>query len=69
MSALETLRDNGRVHEGSEICRLDVARSSVPVWAKTSKEPRVFFARMNNSSRLMPDGELEQYLKDRWPGI
>lgn len=38
-------------HSGAEICRLDVARSSRPIWAKTSKEPRVFFVRMNNSSR------------------
>jgi len=55
------------VHDGHEICRLDVARSSRPVWAKTSKEDRVFFVRMNNSTRPLPTGELDSYIADRWP--
>jgi len=55
------------VHDGREICRLDVARSSQPVWAKTSKEDGVFFVRMNNSTRALPDQELAAYLADRWP--
>lgn len=42
------------VHDGQELCRLDVARSSRPVWARTSKEDRVFFVRMNNSTRALP---------------
>ncbi len=54
---------------GVELCRLDVAPSSQPTWAKTSTEPRVFFVRMNNSSRAMPDGELEAYMADRWPAL
>lgn len=56
------------VHEGKEICRLDVARSSRPVWARTSKEDRVFFVRMNNSTRPLPEGEVGNYVADRWPG-
>lgn len=56
------------IHDGHEICRLDVARSSRPVWAKTSKEDRVFFVRMNNSTRPLPDQELSSYIVDRWPG-
>ncbi len=56
------------VHEGHEICRLDVAPSTRPVWAKTSKEDRVFFVRMNNSTRPIPAEELDAYLADRWPG-
>jgi hypothetical protein len=32
-----------------------------------SKGDRVFFVRMNNSSRPMPNGELDAYLADRWP--
>ncbi len=55
------------VHDGHEICRLDVARSSRPVWAKTSKEDRVFFVRMNNSTRPLPEQELNSYVADRWP--
>jgi hypothetical protein len=54
-------------HAEVEICRCDVAASSQPTWAKSSKEPRVFYVRMNNSSRVMPDDELEAYIADRWP--
>jgi type I restriction enzyme R subunit len=54
-------------HAGFDLCRLDVARSSVPVWAKTTKAERVFYVRLNNSSREMPDDELSRYLADRWP--
>jgi type I restriction enzyme R subunit len=55
------------IHNGHEICRLDVAQSSQPVWAKTSTGDRVFFVRMNNSTRKLPDADLEIYLADRWP--
>lgn len=50
----------GRVvaHNGAEICRLDVARSSRPIWAKTGKGPRVLYVRLNNSSRAMPTTSL-----------
>ena len=63
------MRTRARIalHEGKEICRLDVARSSQPVWANTSQKERVFFARMNNSTRELPDSELDEYLTDRWP--
>jgi type I restriction enzyme R subunit len=54
------------VHEGHEICRLDVARSSRPVWAKTSRSDRVFFVRMNNSTRELPEGERDAYVADHW---
>ncbi len=53
--------------DAKEICRLDVARSARPVWAKTSKEERVFYVRMNNSTRALPDDQLELYLADHWP--
>jgi type I restriction enzyme R subunit len=56
------------VHDSQEICRLDVARSSQPVWANMSQKPRVFFVRMNNSTRELPENELDAYLADRWPG-
>ena len=54
------------VHDGRETCRVDVARSSQPVWAKTSKDDRVFFVRMNNSTRALPEAELPSYVTDRW---
>ncbi len=56
------------VHDGREICRLDIARSSRPVWAKTSKDDQVFFVRMNNSTRALPSGEIDSYIHARWPG-
>ena len=55
------------VHEGAEICRLDVARSSGPVRAKTSKAEDMFFVRMNNSTRVLPDDEVDAYVADHWP--
>jgi type I restriction enzyme R subunit len=69
LGAAAFMRTRARVitHAGVEICRLDVAKSSRPVWAKMSKDDRVFFVRMNNSSREMPANELDAYLADRWP--
>lgn len=40
-------------------------RALEAVWAKTSKDDRVFFVRMNNSTRSLPDGEIESYLGAR----
>ncbi len=33
--------------------------------AKTSKDERVFFVRMNNSTRAMPAAEVDGYLRQR----
>jgi type I restriction enzyme R subunit len=65
------MRTRARItlHHGHEICRLDVARSSQSVWAKTSKQERVFFVRMNNSTRVLPDEDLASYIADRWPSV
>ena len=52
---------------GKEICRVDVAKAAQPVWAKTSKDYHVFFVRMNNSSRAVPDDEATALIRDRWP--
>jgi len=62
------MRTRARIalHEGHEICRLDMAKSSEPVWAKTSKDDCVFFVRMNNSTRALPEAELPSFLADRW---
>ena len=57
------------MHAGVELCRLDVVSTSPPIWAKTSKAPRVFFVRMNNSSRPLPKDELNSYLVARWPQL
>ncbi|MFZ6005154.1 MAG: HsdR family type I site-specific deoxyribonuclease [Actinomycetota bacterium] len=55
------------IHVDHEVCRLDVAASPEPVWAKTSKDDRVFFVRMNNSTRALPGAECTTYCAQRWP--
>jgi len=55
------------VHDGKQICRVDVARHSEPVWAKTSKAERALFARFNNSTRAVPVAEADAYVSLRWP--
>jgi type I restriction enzyme, R subunit len=52
--------------EGVEICRVDVAPSSVPVYARMSAKDEVFWVRMNNSTRELPEIEIEEYVRDRW---
>ncbi len=54
-------------HAGQAICRVDVARSLQPVWAKTSKEARVLFVRLNNSTRAVPEPEVAAYTAGHWP--
>jgi type I restriction enzyme, R subunit len=63
------MRTRARIatRNGREICRLDVAPSSRPIWAKTSKQDRVFYVRMNNSTRGLPDEEFDLYVADHWP--
>lgn len=70
------MRTRARIAEysGHEICRVDVAKSSHPVWAKTSKADRVFYVRMNNSARALADTgiaaeEFAAYCADRWPDV
>ena len=53
-------------HGNTEICRVDVAASPAPVWAKTSKEEQVFFVRLNNSTRALPEDEAATYRSQRW---
>jgi type I restriction enzyme, R subunit len=64
------MRTRARIgtHEGLDVCRLDVATSSRPVWARTSKEENVLFVRMNNSTRALPEPEQRPYIVDQWGG-
>lgn len=43
-----------------------MARSSVPVTARMSDGHEAFWVRMNNSTRELPELEVEQYVKDHW---
>ncbi len=62
------MRTRTRIDEvhGVEICRMDVAPSSVPVTARMSEKTEVFWVRMNNSTRALPEIEIEDYVRDRW---
>ncbi len=62
------MRTRARIDEvdGVEICRVDAAPSSVPVMAQMSEKAEVFWVRMNNSTRALPEIEIEDYRRDRW---
>ena len=49
-----------------ETCRIDVASSSVPVRARMSDKDEVFWVRMNNSTRSLPEAEADEYIRDHW---
>ncbi len=52
--------------EDVEVCRVDVAQSSVPVYAQMSDREDAFWVRMNNSTRELPEIEVEEYVRDHW---
>lgn len=53
------------VHQGKEICRVDVGSYPEGAWATTSKGDRVFFVRVNNSTRQWPEDDVAAYLAGR----
>ena len=62
------MRTRTRIETVSErtLCRIDVARSSVPVRAKMSDQDDVFWIRVANTTRSLPDEEVAEYIEDRW---
>ena len=62
------MRTRSRIEaiDGVEICRIDVARSSRPVTARMSDKSEQFWVRMNNSTRALPEIEIEDYCRDHW---
>lgn len=71
---LETSLGHGGAHRvqirieviaGRELCRVDVLASSRPIWAK-GKDGDVLFERRNNSTRVVPQAEVEAFLTDRF---
>ena len=50
----------------NEVCRIDAARSSAPVIARMSDGREAFWVRMNNSTRELPEVEVEEYVHDHW---
>ena len=51
---------------GTHVCRVDVPASSVPVWLPAGKQNRALYVRRNNSTRAVPDGEIEEFLARRF---
>ena len=49
-----------------QVCRIDVARSSAPVVARMSDGRSAFWVRTNNSTRELPEVEVEEYVKNHW---
>jgi type I restriction enzyme, R subunit len=68
LSRAVVMRTRTRIDEvdGVEICRIDAAPSSAPVRARMSEKGEVFWVRMNNSTRELPEIEIEDYVRDRW---
>ncbi|MDQ3588117.1 MAG: ATP-binding protein [Actinomycetota bacterium] len=50
----------------TEVCRVDVARSSAPVVARMRDGREAFWVRMNNSTRELPEVEVGKYVKGHW---
>lgn len=51
---------------GDPVARLDVERSSGPVWAKTSKGSGVFYVRIGNTTHELEGQDEWQYIQDHW---
>ncbi len=62
------MRTRARIDQldGGEVCRVDVARSSTPITARMSDGAEVFWVRMNNSTRSLPESQVAQYVRDHW---
>jgi len=52
--------------EGSEVWLIHTPTLPEPTYAKVSKGDRVFFVRVNNSTRALDGHDLISYVKQRW---
>jgi hypothetical protein len=62
------MRTRARIEavRGVDVCRVDVAKSSVPVRAKMSDKADVFWVRMNNTTHAWPEEAISEYVRDHW---
>lgn len=51
---------------GVQVAIVHVTPSPEPIYAKVSRGDRVFFARVNNSTRTLEGPDLVGYVKQRW---
>jgi type I restriction enzyme R subunit len=68
LAHVAVMRTRARIEpiETVDVCRIDVARSSEPVMARMSDKSEKFWVRMNNSTRALPEPEIEAYCHDHW---
>ncbi len=52
--------------ERRKICLFEIQRSPDPVYLRTSKNPKTFFVRINNSTRELLGPDLVSYTRKRW---
>jgi type I restriction enzyme, R subunit len=55
------------VIKGCDICRIDVPASTRPIWVEASDGALVLYERRNNSTRAVPDNELDAFMIERFP--
>ncbi|MGI9021549.1 MAG: HsdR family type I site-specific deoxyribonuclease [Solirubrobacterales bacterium] len=62
------MRTRARIDQvlDEDVCRVDVARSSEPVTARMSDGHEAFWVRMNNTTRELPEAEVDGYVKEHW---
>lgn len=52
--------------DGQDVCRVDVAPTSTPVFLRGQKSDGDFYVRINNSTRLLTSQETLEYATHRW---
>lgn len=52
--------------EGKVVCLLDVARSTSPAYADTTKGKEVFYTRIGNTTRILTGSEMVKYIEDHF---
>ena len=76
---LDTLFENSLGHAGAnrltiridqvngrDVCRIDVPASTRPIRVKNKNGPDILYQRRNNSTRAVPDDEIETFIAERF---
>ena len=76
---LDTLFDNNLGHAGAnrltiridqvngrDVCRIDVPASTRPIRVKNKNGPDILYQRRNNSTRAVPDDEIDTFIAERF---
>ena len=76
---LDTLFENNLGHAGAnrldiridrvnrqDVCRIDIPASSRPIWVKNKNSTHTLYQRRNNSTREVPDDQVEAFIAERF---